>query len=204
MHPYLHPLIGGILLTGDLARDVPAFLIHHGCPKTADHCAAVASEAGRIAAIVGLDRAQAVHAGRLHDVSAVFPATERVAVACTLGVPILAEEAAFPMIVHQKLSAVLTTEIFGVRDPAIVSAVGCHTTLKADATVLDKVVFVADKPAWDQPGTAPYHDELARALSRSLDAATLVYLRYIWDRRDTLPVLHPWLAAAYRQLSTVA
>jgi len=44
----------------------------------------------------------------------------------------------------------------------------------------------------------------SRALHQSLDAATLVYLRYIWDQRDTLPVLHPWLAKAYQQLFAVA
>ncbi len=203
MHPYLRPLVAGVFLTGDLARDVPAFLAHHGYPKTAAHCAAIASEARRVAAIMGANSTQAAHAGWLHDVSAIFPAAERVVVAQALGVPVLAEEAAFPMIVHQKLSAVLATDVFGVDDPAVVSAVGCHTTLKADATVLDKVVFVADKLAWDQPGIAPYHDELARALHQSLDAATLVYLRYIWERRDALPVLHPWLAEAYRQLSAV-
>lgn len=203
LHPYPLPLIANLDFTGDLAHDVPAFLTRHGCPKTATHSAAVASEAGRIAALVGLDPVPAERAGWLHDVSAVFPPSERIAVAHTLGIPVLPEEATFPMIVHQKLSAVLAADIFRMNDLAILGAIGCHTTLKKDATALDKVVFVADKLAWDQPGTPPYRDNLVRALGQSLDAAALVYLRYIWERRDAIPVLHPWLAEAYEQLSAI-
>lgn len=195
-----HQLIERVILTGDIAQAVPAFLRHHGCPGTAEHCAAVAAEARRVALLTGEDAEQAEHAGWLHDVSAVFPAAERIAVARQCGVDVLPEEAAFPMIIHQKLSALLAETIFGVRDVPVLSAVGCHTTLKQDAGRLDKVVFVADKLAWDQLGTAPYHDRLAVALGQSLDAAVVVYLHYLWDQRTTLRVVHPWFRAAYLQM----
>jgi HD superfamily phosphohydrolase YqeK len=100
------------------------------------------------------------------------------------------------------LSVVLAREVFNVRDEGILSAIGCHTTLKANASPLDKVVFVADKLAWDQPGTPPYKTEMIAALEHSLDSAALVYLQYLWDRRDTLRVVHPWMVAAYMELST--
>ena len=83
----------------------------------------------------------------------------------------------------------------------MLSATGCHTTLKADASGLDKVVFVADKIAWDQPGTPPWLDALTRALDVSLDAAALVYLDYLWERRAQLLVVHPWFIAARAQIS---
>jgi len=117
----------------------------------------------------------------------------------TLGVVILPEEAAFPMILHQKLSAVLARDLFGERNDAVLSAIGCHTTLKADASTLDTVVFVADKIAWDQPGIPPYRDELLAALAHSLDAAAFVYLGYLWERRETLGIIHPWFVDAYQQ-----
>jgi HD superfamily phosphohydrolase YqeK len=87
-----------------------------------------------------------------------------------------------------------------VDDAAVLSAIACHTTLGEHATPLDKVVFLADKIAWDQPGTPPYLDDLEQALTVSLDAAVCVYLQTLWDRRDRLPVVHPWFAAAYAQL----
>ena len=104
------------------------------------------------------------------------------------------------MILHQKLSAILAHELFGVDDLAVLSAIGCHTTLRADATPLDKVVFLADKIAWDQSGSPPYRDALLDALTHSLDAGACVYLQHLWAQRATLPVVHPWFENAYRQL----
>ena len=74
------------------------------------------------------------------------------------------------------------------------------TTLRPRPTTLDKVLFVADKLAWDQPGTPPYADALQAALEQSLDQATLFFLTYLWERRDSLLVIHPWLRAAVRDL----
>ncbi len=197
MHEILVKLAAGIGLTGDTARDVVAFLKYHDCPQTAIHSAAVAAEAQRIAAAVGVEPMRAAQAGWLHDVSAVIPAVERVTAAEALDISVLAEERALPMILHQKLSVVVARDLFGVTDAAVLSAIGCHTTLKAEASVLDKVLFVADKLAWDQPGEPPYCDALQAALARSLDAAVCVYLRYLWERRTSLAVVHPWLAAAH-------
>jgi predicted HD superfamily hydrolase involved in NAD metabolism len=200
MHTSLAQLVAGIELTGDVAHDVPVFLTHNGRPDTAVHCGAVAAEARRVAELVGADVDAAETAGWLHDISVIFPSEQRVAIAEQLGIEVLPEEAIFPMIIHQKLSAVLAREIFKIEDAAILSAIGCHTTLKAGAALLDKVVFVADKLAWDQPGHAPFHDDMHAALSRSLDQAALVYLRYLWDQRAKLRVLHPWAQAAYLEL----
>lgn len=188
------------MLTGDIAQDVVAFLQWHDCSQTVMHSAAVAAEASRIATGVWVEPTQASQAGWLHDVSAVIPAAERVAAAEAMGLPVLPEERAFPMILHQKLSAVFARDLFGVTDAAVLSAIGCHTTLKAGASALDKVLFVADKLAWDQPGAPPYRAALEAALAQSLDAAACVYLRYLWERRASLSVVHPWLAAAHAHL----
>jgi HD superfamily phosphohydrolase YqeK len=99
----------------------------------------------------------------------------------------------------QAESALLAREVFGVHDAGVLSAIGCHTTLKRDASMLDKVVFVADKLAWDQPGTAPFHDAMHAALRISLDHAAGAYMTFLWERRTTLRVVHPSLRDAYEQ-----
>ncbi len=197
----LHSLINGIAWKGDVRCDVPAFLEYHGCPNTAIHGAAVATAARQVAIRFGANSAVAEQAGWLHDVSAIFPASERVHIAQHFSIPVLEEEAAFPMIMHQKLSALLAEQVFWMSDRTMLDAIGCHTTLKANATMLDKVVFVADKLAWDQPGVPPYRDDLLVALDQSLDHAVLVYLRYLWEQRARLRVIHPWFRDAYLQMS---
>src|SRR4051794_29387582 len=67
MHDILRQLTHGVDLTGDIACDVPAFLVHHGRQDTAAHCAAVAVEARRVAHLVAADAGAAEQAGWLHD-----------------------------------------------------------------------------------------------------------------------------------------
>jgi predicted HD superfamily hydrolase involved in NAD metabolism len=185
--------------TGNIATDVHAFLVAHESAPTAIHCGSVAAEARRVALLYGVEPTQAETAGWLHDVSTIIPNAQRIEVARAWNVPVLPEEEQFPMIIHQKLSVVLAREVFGVHDAAVLSAIGCHTTLKRDASMLDKVVFVADKLAWDQPGTAPFHDAMHAALRISLDDTAGAYMTFLWERRATLRVVHPWLRDAYEQ-----
>ncbi|KJB88165.1 HAD family hydrolase [Paenibacillus sp. E194] len=200
MHLLLNKLVQQVEFTGNIEQNIQRFLTANHCPHTADHSRSVGAEAGRVARIYGADPERAELAGWLHDISAVFPNEERIEAARQLGIDILPEEEQFPMIIHQKLSKVMARDIFGVQDAEVLDAVGCHTTLRADASQLDLVLFVADKIAWDQQGTPPYIEELHHNLAISLEHAAFAYIQYLWERKDTLKVIHPWLADAYKQL----
>lgn len=202
------PLREGWVQTGDIRHDAPTFLTAHGFPETAAHVADVAKVAKHLAARFGEGaaqaEAQAETAAWLHDISSVFPNETRIAVAEAFGLTVLPEERAYPMIVHQQLSAVLARELFHVRDPVTLSAIACHTTLKAGATRLDTIVFIADKIAWDQQGIPPYLPALTDALEHSLDAAAFVYLDWLWQQRETLGIIHPWFRDAYIERASQA
>ncbi len=200
VHRALQPFTQGVRFSGSLREDVIVFLSHHGCAKTAAHSRDVADEAIRLASRYAQDLHAAECAALLHDISAVIPVGERVAVAEQLELDILPEERAVPMIIHQKLSVVIARDIFGVDSPSILSAIECHTTLKADASLLDKIIFLADK-LQRNAGRPPYKDALATALVQSLDAGVWCYLDYLWQQQAQLSVVHPWLVQAYHQMS---
>jgi predicted HD superfamily hydrolase involved in NAD metabolism len=175
--------------------------VQHGQATTAGHCSSVANKAKELARLFSEDETKAEIAGWLHDISAVIPNEERIQMARANNLEVLPEEEKLPMIIHQKLSRLIALNVFYVDDEEILSAVECHTTLKANASQLDKLVFVADKIAWDQEGKPPYLKEILAALEHSLDTAALVYLEYLWQQRETLPVLHPWVIEARASLS---
>lgn len=200
MNSSLATLARGVTMTGDLRADMTALLRNHGCEKTIVHSLQVASEAKRLAERWHENPFEAEVAGWLHDISAIIPDDQRLAFAEGLGLDILPGERVAPMIIHQKLSAAIALELFGVQSETVLSAIGCHTTLKANASGLDKVLFVADKISWDQPGDPPYLEDMVRALKSSLDCACCAYLGSLMQRRHELPVLHPWAEAAYNQL----
>ena len=201
MHTQLQPYFGQFSFEKNLPEAVTAVLTHHHLSRVAEHVGRVAAEAKKLAQQFGADPAAAETAGWLHDISAVIPNNKREKVCQAFQVPVLPGEAGFPMILHQKLSAVVTQEVFGVTDPAILSAIGCHTTLKAGASLLDKIVFVADKIQWDQVGKPPYLAEIETAVTHSIDAACRVYLNYLWQQRDKLRYVHPWFLAAREELT---
>ena len=127
--------------TREISNDVPRFLVLLGYPRTAKHCAAVATKANELANKFGSDPFRAGQAGYLHDISAVVPNEKLIDFAQSQSVEVLAEEIQYPIIIHQKLSVVLAREVCGVTDNEVLSAIGCHTTLKANPTLLDKVYF---------------------------------------------------------------
>lgn len=202
MHPILAQLVEGLNLTGKVQEDMVALLVKHGDPHTVGHSLQVAAEARSLAERFKADPSAAETAGWLHDISAVIPVSVRLPIAAQLGLEILPEEALQPNLLHQKLSAVMAREIFRVADPGALSAIGVHITLKPGASTLDKIVFVADKLRWDQPGIPPYLEPLQSALEAgSLDRAALAYLKHLWQNRASLPgPLHPWAEAAYHEL----
>ena len=203
MHPWLAQYTIGWQLTGELQSDVIRFLAANDSDYTDTHCLRVGAAARRLAETYGADPDQAEIAGWLHDISKVIPNNQRLQAAMALGLEILPEEAAFPMILHQKLSVEIARQLFNVHQPAVLSAIGCHTTLKPGAALLDQVVFLADKLEWDGEGMPPYLPAVLAGLPHSLERGVFAYLDYIWQQRSTLRCLHPWLAAAHRQLAAI-
>jgi len=199
LDPFLTPLTQAFNFSGSLPQDAAAFLIHHQCPKTAAHSRQVSETAAQLAMRFGLDPQRAAQAGWMHDISAVYPNHARLEAAQALGLDILPEEVSVPLLLHQKISAVIAQELFGLQDPQVLEAVRCHTTLKPQPGPMDLVLFVADKLAWDKTGAPPYFDALNDALTRSLEEAAWVYQNYLWHS-GKIKVVHPWMRASYQEL----
>ncbi len=197
MHPRLAAVLNGVSLTGDLARDTDALFAQAGSRITREHVPRVARLAQELAGRFGLDPDQAVTAAYLHDVGGAFPRSEMVAACTDLGLIVLPEERQVPMLLHQKLSAELAREAFGVTDAAVLDAVRCHTTLRAHATPLDELLFLADKIEWDRGGEPPYKANLLSTMDGGLTAGARWLLAYLHDHPEDLLVVHPWLREAW-------
>ncbi|WP_307891691.1 bis(5'-nucleosyl)-tetraphosphatase (symmetrical) YqeK [Bacillus swezeyi] len=200
MNVYEQDLQKGIRFTGSVYTDALEFFYHHHQDRTAEHSIRVKKAAETLAKSFHVPVRKAAIAGILHDISAVIPNEKRIAAAEALGIDILPEERVFPMIIHQKLSKVLARDLFHTQDQDILNAIECHTTLKANPSPLDLVVFAADKIEWDQSGRPPYIKELQEALEISLEHGAFQYIQYLWNERDKLKVVHPWLRDAYHNL----
>ncbi len=91
---------------------------------------------------VDLDKAQL--AGLLHDCAKCIPNAEKLKLCEKYGIDITPIEANAPSLLHAKLGAYLADKEYGVDDPDVQSAITWHTTGRADMTMLEKIVFLAD------------------------------------------------------------
>jgi predicted HD superfamily hydrolase involved in NAD metabolism len=201
MYAIYKQYVNGIIFTTNLKNDIKNFLNYHNEKETYEHTIKVAHEASKIALLFDADPELAEQAGLLHDISNVIPIDNMMSVAEELSIEILEEELLYPRIIHQKLSKDMSRNIFRFTNVEVLNAIECHTTLKAGASKLDKILFVADKISWELPGEHPYQDEMREKLKSSdLDGAAIVYLNHVWAQRNKLKLVHPWLIEAREEL----
>lgn len=166
---------------------------------TYNHVVAVAKVAAKLAEKYHLDIKKCVIASLLHDISAIISADKMYDQAVKNGLVLDPAEEKYHFLLHQRISKLMAISDFKIEDEDILSAIECHTTLKKDASDYDKVVFLADKIAWDQEGKPPYIDIVLDALNRSLNQACYQFLKYQFDHHLLL-IPHQWLLDAYDDL----
>ena len=188
------------------SREAPTLVLERfyregGRLDTLDHVDRVAAEARRLAARLGLDEEAANLAALAHDLAAVVPVEERVAVAEGLGLAVSEADRAMPLLLHGPIAAEAVAWKLGVDDEEVLNAIRYHTTLRRGASLLEKVVFVADKIAYDP--ASPHRGEYLPAMQEagSLDGAALAYLDFLLENTWRYGwYLHPRAVAAYREL----
>lgn len=200
MNDIFKEIIRDVTPTGDIREDSHNLLMKHNKVIIANHSLRVAEKAKLLAKQFGVNESLAEIAGLLHDISGVYPNEEKLELCKKLNIEILLEEEKLPMILHQKISRVMATEIFNISNKEILEAINCHTTLRSNASQLDMVLFIADKIEWDQKGVPPYIDEVEKGLNISLELSAFKFIKYQMDNKENLKVMHPWLLEAYLDL----
>jgi predicted HD superfamily hydrolase involved in NAD metabolism len=187
--------------SGDPVSDVQRFYHDADLGGTLAHVTQVAAEARDLAVGHSADVAAANLAALAHDLAAVVPVDERPSVAERMGVRVGEADRAMPALLHGPIAAAVLAEKLDVRDEDLLNAVRFHTTLRAGASTLEKVVFLADKIAYD-PSSAHQGEYLsALQAAGSLDEAALAYLDFLLDNTWRYRwYLHPQAVAAYRDL----
>ena len=138
------------------------------------HVAGCESEAIELARRWGEDPETAAEAGILHDITKRLSHEEQLNLCEKYAIICDSAERATPKLLHAKTGAAVAKELFGVRDP-VYEAIRWHTTGKADMTLLEKIIYLADyiEPTRDFPGV----DALRELAYEDLDRAMLLGLQ---------------------------
>ncbi len=186
-------------LTGDIEVDVNNFLLQNNQKKTLEHVIEVAKTNKEIAVKYNLDEKICIISGFLHDISVVIHPNDMLNYMIENNLFVDESERKYPYILHQRISKIIAKNFFNISDKTILSAIECHSTLKANPSKYDMALFIADKLSWDKEGTPPFYDIVSENLSFSLEKACLSYINYIIDNNM---ILHPhsWIIESKKYL----
>ncbi len=155
---------------GELGQEVARRLT----PKRWAHTQRVAETAVQLAMHWGADTAKAYLAGLLHDVAKDLSRKSLLNTALDFGIVLTAFETATPALIHAPVGAEVARREFGIEDPEIIAAIRYHTTARANMSLLEKLIFLADyiEPERSFPGV-----DTVRVLARQdVDKAMLLAL----------------------------
>ena len=145
------------------------------------HTIRVARMADTLAQAHGLPAEPARTAGVLHDLARLYSVRRLLEECEARGMAIDAFERANPIVLHARLGAELATEMFGVTDPAVLSAIAKHTVGAAEMGPLDCVLYLADglEPGRDFADRAALAALARHDLSAAMGATIEASVRYM-------------------------
>ncbi len=114
------------------------------------HSLAVADEAKRLAIKYGADSEKAYFAGLLHDITKNTKAEEQLKIFNDFGIILDDVSMGSEKLWHAVSGAAYCKHVLGITDDEILSAIRYHTTAKADMTMLQKILYVADFTSRDR------------------------------------------------------
>lgn len=166
------------------------------------HVEDVAEIALRLANAYNLDTEKIRLAALLHDISGIMTPQAMYDFAISRGFEIDPAEEKYHALLHQRVSRTIAQEEYAITDADILNAIECHTTLRRNASLYDKIVFISDKISWDQKGVPLCDDLLKNATVESLNEACYLYIKYQFDN-NLLVMPHKWLIEAYDDLKNL-
>lgn len=166
----------------DIVTDLRKALSNKLNPSRYEHTLSVSYTAMALAMRYGCSLEKAELAGLLHDCAKHYSDESIIRKCEKRQIPLTGDELKAPAVLHAKYGVWVAEHKYGVNDPEILGAVRYHTTGKADMSLLEKIVFVADyiEPRRDKAANLPTVRPLAFC---DLDACMYVILK------DTLEYL---------------
>jgi len=163
------------------------------------HSLCVAEEAVRLAKKYGADEQKAELAGLLHDIMKEADADEQKKY-------ILMDVRRLPeyydisrKLMHAPAAASYVRRELGIKNRDVLAAIRYHTTGRANMSLLEKVIFLADFTSADRT----YHDvdKMRSLVNKNMADAMMFALSYtIKDLADEGKLIHPDTISAYNDL----
>lgn len=151
------------------------------------HACGTSETAAALARRYGADEALAARAGILHDLTKALTGAEQIEFCRRKAIASSEEERESPGILHGRTAAWCAREIFGECED-VCDAIEFHTTGKADMTLLEKIVYIADyiEPTRELPEVAALREATWRDLDEGVLMGLMQTLRHLQQTGRTV------------------
>lgn len=112
-------------------------------PNRIAHVLGCRDTAVELARYWGANRRDAARAALLHDITKALDGPLQLTLCEEYGIILDKFSRQNPKTLHALTGSLVAQRIFG-EEPAVVSAIKCHTTAKADMSLLEKIIYLAD------------------------------------------------------------
>jgi len=154
------------------------------------HSMCVADKARELAKKYGIDEEKAYVAGILHDITKEMPSDEQIKLIEENGHMLSDFEKSNHRIFHQMSGAAYVEKVLGITDKDIISGIRYHTTGRADMSIFEMIIYLADFTSADR--SYPDVDIMREKTDKSLLEGMLYSLKYtICDVVSHERTIHP-------------
>ena len=143
-------------------------------PNRVAHVLGCRDTAVELARVYGENEVDAARAGLLHDITKAIDGPLQLTLCDEYGIVLDTFSRSFPKTLHALTGSLVAERIFGENEN-VVSAICHHTTGRANMTLLEKIIYIADyvEPNRDFPGV----EEMRAMAYTDLDQAVLMGLQ---------------------------
>ncbi|MCD8026302.1 MAG: bis(5'-nucleosyl)-tetraphosphatase (symmetrical) YqeK [Clostridiales bacterium] len=163
------------------------------------HCLNVSKEAVRLAQKYGCDAQRAAVAGILHDITKEVSKDEQLQIMNDSGIILDDIQKNTPKLWHGISGSAYIKDKLKITDEDILNAVRYHTTGRANMTLLEKIIFIADFTSEER--TYSGVDTMRKLAEKSLEEAMLFGLKFtLKDLSKREMTIHPDALACYNEI----
>ena len=163
------------------------------------HSVNVSKEAVRLAKKYGADTEKAALAGILHDITKETPKEEQLQIMTDGGIILDNVQEKSSKLWHGISGSVYIRDVLKITDEDILNAVRYHTTGRANMSVLEKIIFIADFTSVERDYSGV--KSMRKKAGTSLENAMLYGLQFtLKDLSKRAMIIHPDALACYNEI----
>lgn len=163
------------------------------------HSVNVSAEAVRLAKKYGADEEKAALAGILHDITKETPKDEQLQIMTNGGIILDNVQKNSSKLWHGISGSVYIRDVLKITDEDILNAVRYHTTGRANMSLLEKIIFIADYTSAERNYSGV--KTMRKKVDKTLETAMLYGLQFtLRDLSKRAMIIHPDALACYNEI----